>query len=563
MKEAPSFDDIFAVMAAASVGDSTARVPLGDGPKDDLAARFAIALNVLLDDHAHRAEGRRAVMSSLRASEERYRLMFEKNPMPMWVHDTVTLRFLAVNGALVLHYGYSQDELLTLTVTALTAEPPVDGAYAQQVSKHRKKDGSLIDVETRAHDIYLDGRPARLVLANDVTQRRRLEEQLRQSQKMEAIGRLAGGVAHDFNNILSVILGYSDTALLDLPGDAPIREEITEIRRAAARAADLTRQLLMFSRQQVLEPKILDVNDVLADMDKMLRRIVGADVELVMHAANDLGTVRADRGSLEQVVMNLAVNARDAMPTGGKLTMATANVSPEEALQVGVGVGAGTAGSQVMLAVTDSGIGMDAATAARVFEPFFTTKGLGKGTGLGLSTVFGIVEQSGGSIQLFSEPGKGSTFKIYLPRVTGTAPAGARGSVSPPRASRGVETILLVEDDEQVRGVAHKILEMNGYRVIVAGSAREAIAASERHPEVIDLLLSDVVMPLMSGPELAKRLVLARPDLKVLCMSGYTDDSVMRHGVFEAKIAFLQKPITPLVLAAKVREVLDSKVGAT
>jgi two-component system cell cycle sensor histidine kinase/response regulator CckA len=381
----------------------------------------------------------------------------------------------------------------------------------------------------------------------------RTEEQLRQSQKMEAVGRLAGGVAHDFNNVLSVILGYGEMLLADMkPGD-PMRADVEEIRRAGKRAADLTRQLLMFSREHVIEPRVLDLNEVLTGMDKMLQRILGADVELVSRPTQPLGRVRVDPSSMEQVIMNLVVNARDAMPTGGKLTMETDNVVLDEAYaREHLGV---TPGPHVMLAVTDTGEGIDKTTLARIFEPFFTTKEKGKGTGLGLSTVFGIVQQSGGSIWVYSEPGKGTTFKVYLPVVD--AAVETLRSVESATTLRGSETILLVEDDDQVRAVARGILGRNGYHVIEARNAGEALLQSERHGGTIHLLLSDVIMPQMSGPELAKRLASSRGGMKVLCMSGYTDDSIVRHGVLDARIAYLQKPLTPETLTRKVREVLD------
>jgi CheY-like chemotaxis protein len=341
------------------------------------------------------------------------------------------------------------------------------------------------------------------------------------------------------------------------PGD-PIRADVEEIRTAARRAADLTRQLLMFSRQQVIEPKVLDLNEVLTGMDKMLQRILGADVDLVSLPAKELGRVRGDPSGVEQVILNLVVNARDAMPTGGKLTMETANVVlDEQYARDHLGV---KPGPHVMLAVTDTGVGMDRATQARIFEPFFTTKDKGKGTGLGLSTVFGIVQQSGGSIWVYSELGTGTTFKVYLPRVD--APADISKSGAGQTMLRGTETILLVEDDEQVRGVARGILQRSGYRVIDAGNAAEALLHSEQHSGPVHLLLSDVVMPQMSGPELAKRLASARPDMKVLCMSGYTDDTIVRHGVLGSQIMYLQKPITPESLTLKVREVLDGARSA-
>jgi signal transduction histidine kinase len=383
---------------------------------------------------------------------------------------------------------------------------------------------------------------------------RQSEQQLRQSQKMEAVGRLAGGVAHDFNNVLSVILSYSELMLADVKPGEPIRDDIEEIRKAGRRAAALTRQLLTFSHQQVLDPKVLDLNDVLASMDNMLQRVLGADVNLVVLPAPALGRVRVDPSSIEMVMMNLVVNARDAMPTGGTLTIRTTNAVLDEAY-ARAHVGA-KPGAHVMLAVTDTGTGIDEAILARIFEPFFTTKAIGQGTGLGLSTVFGVAQQSGGSVCVDSKLGVGTTFKLYLPRVD-AAIDGARVTEPPPASLRGSETILLVEDDDQVRVVARGILCRNGYSVVEARSAGEALLHSEKHPGTIHLLLSDVVMPQMSGPELANRLSSVRPRMKVLCMSGCTDDSAVRRGVIEAHIAYLQKPFTPDALSTRVREVLD------
>jgi PAS domain S-box-containing protein len=417
-----------------------------------------------------------------------------------------------------------------------------------------RPDGSVVQIEFSSTVVAVGPEEFVLSIGRDVTDRLRLEEQLRQSQKMEAVGRLAGGVAHDFNNALSVILSYGELLLGDLkPGD-PMRADIEEIHRAGAWAADLTRQLLLFSRQHVVEPKVLDLNIVLVGVHKILRRILGADVDLVVLPTEQLGRVRADPGSVEQVIMNLVVNARDAMPTGGKLTIETANVVLDDAYaKEHLGV---TAGPHVMLAVTDNGEGMCAATMARIFEPFFTTKEPDKGTGLGLSTVFGIAQQSGGSVWVYSELGTGTTFKVYLPRVDSDAdadcPISAKGTL------RGSETILLVEDNAHVRVVTREILLRTGYTVLEACNAAEAIVQSERYAGIIHLLLTDVVMPGMSGPALATRLAQSRPEMKVLCFSGYTDDSIVRHGVLEASVAYLQKPITPGGLATKVREVLGN-----
>jgi len=380
-----------------------------------------------------------------------------------------------------------------------------------------------------------------------------IEEQLRQAQKMEAIGRLAGGVAHDFNNLLSVILSYSELAERALERGQALSEEIQQIRHAAERAGELTRQLLAFSRRQVLEPKVVALNDVIRRLDGMLRRIIGEHIELRTLCARQLGMVKVDPAQIEQVIMNLVVNACDAMPKGGRLTIETANVTlDEDYARDHVGA---SAGEHVMLAVTDTGMGMDRATQSRIFEPFFTTKGPGKGTGLGLSTVFGIVKQSGGNIYVYSEPGRGATFKVYLPRTD--APLVTAESRPPSSAKPGSETILLVEDDDQVRRVVAGVLGRNGYQIIQAANAHEALALADQFSGQIHLLLTDLVLPRMSGAELAQKIQARRAGLRVLCMSGYTDDAAFGAGLLETGMAFLQKPLTPDSLLRKVREVLN------
>jgi PAS domain S-box-containing protein len=483
----------------------------------------------------------------------------------MWVFDGKTLDFLAVNGAACRHYGYSREEFLRMTIRDIRPAEDVAsivehfekeprGPQDSGVWRHRKKDGTVIEVEFVSHPVVFDGHEAQLVLSVDVTERRLLELQFRQSQKMEAVGQLAGGVAHDFNNLLTAILGYADL-LASRPGmERPALGEIEEIRKAGERAAGLTRQLLAFSRRQVMEPVVLRVNDLVANLEKMLRRLIGEDLDLVTRLDPSIGNVRADPGQLEQVVMNLAVNARDAMPRGGKLTIETSDVDLDEAYaQRHAPV---QPGRFVMIAVNDTGEGMDAATQARIFEPFFTTKEKEKGTGLGLSTVYGIVKQSGGYIWVYSELGKGTTFKVYLPRVEDAASARQPRPVLESRV--GTETLLLVEDDLAVRKLSRKILERVGYKVLEAESGRKALELARHATGGIPLVVTDLVMPDMSGTELAAELTALYPEIRVLFMSGYTDDAVVRHGLLAAGRAFLQKPFTPDSFTRKVREILDA-----
>lgn len=383
---------------------------------------------------------------------------------------------------------------------------------------------------------------------------RNTEEQLQQSQKLEAVGRLAGGIAHDFNNLLTAIIGYSDLSLSRMHDNEPLKKNIIEIKKASERAASLTGQLLAFSRKQVLQPKILDLNSVVLDLQKMLTRLIGEDIELRTSLSPNLANVKADPTQLEQVIMNLAVNARDAMPTGGKVTIETANVVLDDAYsKQHIAV---IPGPYVMIAVSDSGVGMDAETQRRMFEPFFTTKSSGKGTGLGLSMVYGIVKQSGGNIWVYSEPEHGTTFKIYLPAVEGEASAietEIEQTVHP-----ATETVLLVEDEEIVRSLVLEVLKSEGYTVVTAASGSEALDVCSTHKGPIHLLITDVVMPGMSGKQLVTQLVGKCRDVKVLYMSGYTDDAIVNHGVLDAGVAFLQKPFTPGVVLSKVREVLNS-----
>jgi hypothetical protein len=416
-----------------------------------------------------------------------------------------------------------------------------------------RKDGSTFPLDLAVTEFQLDNQRYFVGIVRDVSEKKRLELQLHQSQKMEAFGQLAGGVAHDFNNLLTVISGYSDLLLTKLaPGDPKIKM-LDQIHRAAERATSLTRQLLAFSRQQVLEPRILDLNVIVTDIEKMLRRLIGEDVQFSIVLGEAISSVKADPGQVEQVIMNLAVNARDAMPQGGKLTIETSEVELDE-FYTNTHPEA-RAGRFVLLAISDTGCGMTPDVKARIFEPFYTTKGVGQGTGLGLAVVHGIVKQSGGNIDVYSEAGIGTTFRIYLP--TAQPQAAPLPGGHPELPSRGSETVLLVEDEDSVRELATFVLEECGYRVMTAPEGLAALQLMESSRQAIDLLVTDVVMPKMGGRKLAETLQAQYPGLRVLFMSGYTDDAVVRHGVLQASANFLQKPFTPNSLAKKVREVLD------
>jgi len=392
-------------------------------------------------------------------------------------------------------------------------------------------------------------------ISRDITEQKMLEEQLRQSQKMEAIGRLAGGVAHDFNNMMTVVNGYSEFLLSKLNKGGAEHKYAEEIMKAGKKASSLTQQLLAFSRKQVLQTRAVNLNALVTDLEKMLKRLIGEDIELQLDLDTKLGSIRADPGQIDQIIMNLAVNARDAMPRGGKIIVETVNVELDDEycwLHM-----AAQPGPYVMLAVSDTGTGMDKETRSRIFEPFFSTKEEGQGTGLGLSTVYGIVKQSGGNIWVYTEPGHGTTFKIYFPRIEKAPQAGKREEASG-GSFRGSETILLVEDEEMVRDFAYEVLGEMGYTVLEAGSGEEALRICEGHKGPIHLLLTDVVMPKMSGRELAGSCIRRHPGIKVMYMSGHTDNSVVQNGMLEAGMGFVQKPFTPLGLAKKVREVLDA-----
>ncbi len=634
---------------------------------------------------------RKRAEKALRDSEQRYRELFENNPHPMFFYDIETLAILAVNNAMVAHYGYTREEFLQMTLKDIRPVEDIPTLLEDLASftsnihinsrrRHKKKDGTIFNVEGTSHDILFEGRKARLVMVNDITERQRVEEErdrfftvsldmlciagfdgyfkrlnptwkktlgftneelmskpfiefvhpedrqqtleqasnlsdghkvlsfenrylskngsyrwllwsataypeqqlifavahditerkkaeealskteehLRQTQKMEAIGRLAGGVAHDFNNLLTAVIGYSEMALKKAALDSPIRNDILEVKKAGERAASLTNQLLAFGRKQMLQPKILDFNSVVENIGKMLRRLIGEHIDIAVIPEAKLGLVKADPGQIEQVIVNLALNARDAMPKGGKLTLETANVHlTDEYAYSHLEV---TPGQYVMFALTDTGIGMDMKIMARIFEPFFTTKELGKGTGLGLAMVYGIIKQSGGHVAIYSEQGVGTTVKIYLPRIDETpSVASLQSNMAAPQKNH--ETILLVEDEAIVRDLTARILRDLGYEVIVASNGKEALEIAANNIEKIELVISDIVMPHMGGKELVEQLMLLKPQIKKIFMSGYTENSIVHQGVIDPTIDFLQKPFSYEAIATKVREVLDKKNG--
>ncbi len=513
---------------------------------------------------------RKRAEAALRASEERFRAMVESTPECVKV-VAADGTLLQMNPAGLAMLGATAEQAVGRCVYDLVVPHQRDAyrKFNQQVcgGKGGALDFEMVGpngvrrhMETRAVPLpTAAGAVAQLAVTRDVTDRRNLEAQLRQAQKMEAVGQLAGGVAHDFNNLLTVIIGYSSLLLESGAIDYSSSELIEEIKRAGERSAGLTRQLLAFSRQQVLAPKILNLNTVVADTEKMLRRLIGEDVRLSTSLAPNLDFVWADAGQVEQVLLNLVVNARDAMPTGGKLTIETANVELDE--HYTRDHADAKPGPHVLLAVSDTGCGMRPEVKARVFDPFFTTKGPGKGTGLGLSTVYGIVKQSGGLVGVYSEVGIGTTFKIYLPRTGEPVEAAkARSGVRMP--PRGSETVLLVEDEDGVRGLTRHVLTNCGYAILEASDGEEALRVAAQHGGPIDILVTDVVMPGLGGREVSERLLATQPGLRVLFLSGYTDDAVVRHGVLHERVNFLQKPFSPMVLAHKVREVLDEDLTA-
>ncbi|MFL5561783.1 MAG: ATP-binding protein [Gemmatimonadaceae bacterium] len=553
-----------------AAGDYSRRAPARGG---DEIASMAIAFNQMaeqvesssaaLEDQAAELE---AANEELRESELRYRALVENSPDAILVHRDLRLEFIndaaarlvgaaspsQLIGRSILEFSHPADRAeTTARILRISERMERTASFEQRMVT---LSGAVVPVEAIGMPFALDGRPAVLTIVRDVSERKRLEDHVRQAQRMEAVGQLAGGVAHDFNNLLTVITSYS-AMLLAEQGTAPdVRADLEEIKSAADRAATLTRQLLAFSRRQLLQPRVIDLNELTLNLEKMLSRLLREDIELRTTLDPTLGLVNADPGQLEQVIVNLAVNARDAMPDGGRLTIQTANVRLDEGFGPLPEAGAG---DYVMLAVSDTGHGMTEAVKAHLYEPFFTTKETGKGTGLGLSTVYGIVQQSGGSIWVYSEPGQGTTFKIYLP-VAKSARTVRNTPVPRVAFSVGSETILLVEDEERVRKAARRILEGSGYTVIEAATGAEAVGICKTHPTPIGLVVTDMVMPEMGGRELSAYVGQLRPEAKLLFMSGYTEDAALRHNVLAPGAMFLDKPFTPVTLTQKVREALGA-----
>jgi two-component system, cell cycle sensor histidine kinase and response regulator CckA len=571
--------DVPFIFVSGTIGEDMAVAAMKAGAHDYVMKTNLKRLAPAVERELREAEERRqrriaqeAVVDreeALRQSEERFSKAFQASPLGLAIATLADERYLDANQAMLTMLGYARSELIGHTGAELGIwNDPGDRAH---VAEHiraarplrdfeafiRAKRGRLRCVLASAERIDLAGEQCVLLLFHDITERKRLEDQFRQAQKMEAIGRLAGGVAHDFNNLLTVIMSYADLLRTDLPVNARGRADVEEICKAAEGAAGLARQLLAFSRRQVLQPQLLDLNLVVTNTERLLRRLIGEDITLGTVLAPEPSPVHADPGQLEQVIMNLGVNARDAMPEGGRLTIETAGVAlvPE-----GPAGDPSHTGPYVVLSVSDTGVGMDEDTRARIFEPFFTTKGPGKGTGLGLATVYGIVEQSGGFIRVSSEVGLGTIFRVYLPAASAAVSPGVALS-APPELLSGTETVLLVEDLASVRAVARQVLERRGYKVLAAADGPGALRLANGYSGPIHLLLTDVVMPQVSGRHLADRLVGLRPAIKVLYMSGHMDDAIVRHGVLESGTSFLQKPFTPDTLARKVREVLDSPGG--
>lgn len=567
--------DLPFLIVSGTVGEDAAVEAMKAGAhdyfrKDKLSPRLVPVIERELREASGRAERRRAE-SALLEKEAQYRQVVESVRAVVWRAEARTFRFTFVSPEAEKILGYPTRMWLDEPSFWRDHIHADDRDWAVAFCRKNTDEGRDHHFEYRM--VAADGRavwfqdlvrvvvggdePRELVgIMIDVTERRHLEDQLRQSQKMEAIGQLAGGVAHDFNNLLGVITGYSDLLLREIDPQHRARQRVEEIRKAAERAAALTRQLLAFSRKQVLQPRVLDPNTVVADVDKMLRRLIGEHIQLVTVLSENVGTVKADPGQIEQVIVNLAVNARDAMPGGGKLIIETANVELDEGY-VRTHADA-RSGPHVVLSVSDTGHGMDAVTLSRIFEPFFTTKGADKGTGLGLSTVYGIVKQSGGHVTAYSEPGHGTTFKVYLPRVDEPLEPWLDRTAVGEAASRGTETVLLAEDEESLRLMFREVIAGAGYVVLEAASPEAALAVSESHEGPIHLFVTDIVMPRMGGQELARRVLAIRPDVRVLFVSGYSFEGIGHQGLIEPGTNFLEKPFTADALLRELRRILDT-----
>jgi PAS domain S-box-containing protein len=571
------YPDIPFIILSGTLGEELAIETLKRGATDYVLkhrlSRLGSSVRRALSEASERA-ARKQAQADLQESMHFIQQITDATPSLIYMLDVNQRRFVYGNRATTTIMGYEMSEIEQMGDAYLLEHLHVDdlARLSERLARYNDvQDGEIVETAFRIKHrdgewrwLYSretifsrqpDGAPRLILgLAQDVTDHKRLEEQLMQAQKMEAVGRLAGGVAHDFNNLLTAIIGYSQITLFKLATDDPLRREIEEIIKAGERAAALTSQLLAFSRKQVLNPQVLNLNQMIENMSKMVRRVIGEDIELETMLGSPLGQVKVDPGQIDQVLLNLVINARDAMPEGGKITIETTNVYlDEEYARTHVAV---QTGAYVMLAISDTGVGMDAFTRARIFEPFFTTKSVDKGTGLGLSTVYGIVTQTGGHIWVYSEVNQGTVFKIYLPRVDEVAIA--EGEVEERSDLQGHETVLVVEDEMQVSRLIVKVLKEHGYKVLEASRAEDALnlVAAQRN-ENIDLLLTDVIMPGMSGKTLATQFRVIRPNTKILFISGYTDNAIVHHGILDPGIAFVQKPFTPHALTRKVREILD------
>jgi PAS domain S-box-containing protein len=560
--------DVPFIFVSGTIGEDTAVESMRMGAQDYLnksnLRRLVPAIQRELREAASRRERRRAE-TALRESEQRFEKVFQASPVGITISTLAEGRYLDVNAAFLRMIGRTREEVIGRTSFEISFwRDPADrtrvmerlargGGAAQELELTvQGKDGAIRHVLVALEQVDFSGTPCVVALVHDISGLKQLEQQLNQAQKMEAVGRLAGGVAHDFNNMLTVITSYGDLLLGDLPAGDSRRADIEEILKAARGAATLTRQLLAFSRQEVIQPRPISVNAIVAGTEKMLQRVIGEDIALESELAAEPATVLCDPGQLEQIVMNLVVNARDAMPQGGRVRIVTTNATLDEPMLRDLPLS--RPGRYVVLTVTDTGIGMDAATQEHIFEPFFTTKEQGKGTGLGLATVYAVAKQAGGFVGVESAPGEGASFTVFLPAID--APATRLEAESTGVLPRGTETVLLVEDATAVRSVIRQVLERLGYTVLDAADGQLALEVAARHHGPIDLVITDIVMPALGGREMAERLRHVRPSIRILYTSGYTDDAIVRSGVLDAQFAFMQKPFTPEILAAKVREAL-------